>query len=80
MILKVKLHFLEYNIHSGKLMQMIGLIYLQQKSFAQEIYVYFLFFFERRRRRNRFSSLQIYSVQLIPRISVISLKIREPIP
>ena len=61
-------------------MQMIGLIYLQQKSFAQEIYVYFLFFFERRRRRNRFSNLQIYNVQLIPRISVISLKIREPIP
>ena len=80
MILKVKLHFLEYNIHSGKLMQMIGLIYLQQKFFAQEIYVYFLFFFERRRRRNRYSNLQIYSVQLIPRISVISLKIREPIP
>ena len=80
MILKVKLNFLEYNIHSGKLMQMIGLIYLQKKSFAQEIYVYFLFFFERRRRRNRFSNLQIYSVQLIPRISVISLKIREPIP
>ena len=61
-------------------MQMIGLIYLQQKSFAQEIYVYFLFFFERQRRGNRFSNLQIYSVQLIPRISVISLKIREPIP
>ena len=61
-------------------MQMIGLIYLQQKSFAQEIYVYFLFFFERRRRRNRFLNLQIYNVQLIPRISVISLKIREPIP
>ena len=80
MTLKVKLHFLKYNIHSGKLKQMIGLIYLQQKSFPQEIFVYFLFFFERRQTRNRFSNLQTYSVQIIPKISVISLKIREPIP